>query len=103
LITHSVFGFDGKLDRLRRAFRQDAELRRAVDALGRNGHAAIFPGILLDYAFAANPKGVVLLSSFAPQHLALNAAAAACEPAACLAPIVDGHFRVEAKGPSRRH
>ena len=37
---------------------------------------------LLTYAFAANPNGVVLTSSYAPGHLAKNAAAASASPAA---------------------
>jgi len=102
-ITHSVFGSDGRFDHLREAFDQDTAMRQTLENSGRAVRAADLPRFLLDYAFAANPNGVVLLSSFSPQHLALNVAAASCEPAADLAAIVDRHFRARAEDASHRH
>ncbi len=69
-ISHSVFGVAGALDKLKRV---------APDRLT----AAGFPdaaSALLTYAFAANPNGVVLASSYAPGHLAANAQAASVPP-----------------------
>lgn len=69
-ISHSVFGVAGALDKLKRI------------PAGRLT-AAGFPdaaSALLTYAFAANPNGVVLASSYAPGHLAANAQAAAAPP-----------------------
>lgn len=69
-ISHSVFGVAGALDKLKRV---------PLDRLA----AAGFPdaaSALLTYAFAANPNGVVLASSYAPGHLAKNAEAAATPP-----------------------
>lgn len=69
-ITHSVFGVAGALERLKRmpqAMLKNAGFENAVTAL-------------LSYAFASNPSGVVLASSFALPHLEANAAAANAPP-----------------------
>jgi aryl-alcohol dehydrogenase-like predicted oxidoreductase len=69
-ITHSVFGVAGALDRLSRVPAERLNGAGFRDA----------PSALLAYAFASNPNGVVLTSSFAPSHLATNAAAATAMP-----------------------
>lgn len=69
-VSHSVFGVAGALDRLRRV---------PADRLAAAGFTDA-PSALLAYAFAANPNGVVLASSYAPDHLAKNAAAASLTP-----------------------
>lgn len=58
LTTHSVFGVEGALDRVR--------------ALVAKGVIAGDPArLLLDYAFASNPDGVVLASTYKSRHLGL--------------------------------
>lgn len=69
-VSHSVFGVGGALDRLKR---MPADRLRAA---GFGDPAAA----LLAYAFAANPNGVVLASSYAPGHLAANTRAASATP-----------------------
>ncbi len=69
-ISHSVFGVAGALDRLKRL-----PIER-LNAAGFSDPASA----LLAYAFAANPGGVVLASSFTPAHLAANLAAARRAP-----------------------
>ncbi len=79
IVLHSVFGVAGALDRVRAAWsRQDAAARLA--ALGYADARTGAPRLLLDYAFASNPAGVVLASGFAPAHLAANVAAASAAP-----------------------
>lgn len=69
-ISHSVFGVAGALDKLKRV---------PPDRLAAAGFADA-ASALLTYAFAANPNGVVLASSYAPGHLAKNAEAASVTP-----------------------
>jgi aryl-alcohol dehydrogenase-like predicted oxidoreductase len=88
VVTHSVFGVGGALDALKVALRRP-EIAREI---GRLGYAATAEGrarLLIDYAFAANPRGVVLTSAYAPHHLAMNAAAAARAPQLHVVPTVD--------------
>ncbi len=89
VVTHSAFGSGAALVRLRKLVREDAELRRGLERIGR-GYATDLPRLLLDYAVAANPNGVVLFSSFAPRHFASNEAAVGREPVAGLVAEVDG-------------
>jgi aryl-alcohol dehydrogenase-like predicted oxidoreductase len=63
LVTHSVFGVEGALERVR--------------ALVARGAVSGDPArLLLDYAFASNSAGVVLASTYKPRHLAAAADAA---------------------------
>ncbi len=82
-ITHSVFGVAGALDRL------NALVRRNPEMLSQLGYGDV-SSLLLDYAFAANPLGVVLASSFNPSHLSANIAAAARIPDPGLVARVEG-------------
>lgn len=73
VVTHSVFA-------------AQADVARAMKADAATA---------LRYCFSANPTGVVLTSSFAPEHLRLNAAAAAEAPDAGLAAMVESALRSE--------
>jgi aryl-alcohol dehydrogenase-like predicted oxidoreductase len=83
-IVHSVFGVAGALDAMKR-FLKSPEARGMVAQLGYDDAAQL----LLDYAFAANPNGVVIASSYSAAHLAANAAAASRVPDADLVRRVD--------------
>lgn len=81
-VSHSVFGVAGALDSLKRLVRQRPQL---LGTLGTDDLAAL----LLDYAFAANPDGVVVASSYGAGHLAANVAAAARTPDPALVAKLD--------------
>lgn len=74
-VTHSVFGVAGALDHLKKLM-NSAEMRLRFAGIGYGDPSAL----LLDYAFAANPSGIVLASSYGAGHLATNVAAAALPP-----------------------
>jgi hypothetical protein len=44
--------------------------------------------MILDYAFAANPEGVVLASMFTPAHIEMNCARAARPPRKDIGPFM---------------
>lgn len=69
-VSHSVFGVAGALDRLKRVPAEKLAAAGFPDAASA----------LLAYAFASNPNGVVLASSYAPGHLAKNTTAASADP-----------------------
>lgn len=75
-ITHSVFGVSGALAKLRQLLKIDSAVHARLEALGYADPAAL----LMAYAFAANPNGVVLASGYAAGHLAANVAAASLAP-----------------------
>ncbi|BCW89861.1 hypothetical protein sos41_30290 [Alphaproteobacteria bacterium SO-S41] len=81
-VTHSVFGVAGALDALKRVARQKPEAIKALDTDD-------LPALLLDYAFAVNPEGVVITSNYAAGHLAANAAVASRAPDVSLVAKVD--------------
>lgn len=84
-ITHSVFGVAGALARLRDLLGTSAAARSAFKSLGYDEPASL----LMAYAFASNPAGVVIASGYAAGHLAANAAAAAVRPDPALVAKVD--------------
>lgn len=84
-ITHSVFGVAGALSKLRDLLKASAAARAEMQALGFRDPAAL----LMAYAFAANPGGVVLASGYTAGHLAANVAAACVEPDPALVARVD--------------
>lgn len=83
-VTHSVFGVSGALARLNRMVGQP-EGKRQSASFGYDKAA----DLLLGYAFAANPDGVVIASSYNPSHLAANVAAASKDPAVADAPKIE--------------
>lgn len=84
LVTHSVFGVGGALDRA-----------LAMSELRDRHPPGDIPRVLLSAAFDANPKGVVLTSAYTPDHLAMNVAAANETPdaarLAALRALLRGH------------
>jgi aryl-alcohol dehydrogenase-like predicted oxidoreductase len=78
-ITHSVFGVAGALAELCSQFRSQPKLRQKLLALRYTNEESL-PRLLLDYAFASNPTGIVLVSAFSREHLQECAASACREP-----------------------
>lgn len=75
IVTHTVFGASGMVERLMGHIRDDAAL---ADALADAGYAGCARdqalAYMADYAFAANEGGVVLMSMFGAGHLEANLA-----------------------------
>jgi aryl-alcohol dehydrogenase-like predicted oxidoreductase len=68
-VTHSVYSHDGPLDALTAIIANEADKRALMDYRGYHGaprRAAA--ALLLDFALASNPEGVVLLSMYEPVH-----------------------------------
>jgi hypothetical protein len=82
LITHSILGVGGNLERLSGALRRAPVAAR--DALRSAGYpddpAAAAAQLLVDRALAANDGGVVLLSMFGDRHRRANLTRAATAP-----------------------
>jgi aryl-alcohol dehydrogenase-like predicted oxidoreductase len=74
-VTHTVFGAEGMIDAVAATIEARPELSAAMRTAGYEGTArAVALAFLPDYAFAANPDGVVLLSMFSARHLETNLA-----------------------------
>lgn len=84
-VLHSVLGVGGSLGRLQELLARDPTVRNAMRELGYSEPEAL----LLAYAFATNPNGVVLMSSFNPPHLRTNQVAAGRTPAPGLAKQIE--------------
>ncbi len=93
-VTHSVFGVSGALSKLRDLLKADDGMRARIETLGYNDPAAL----LMAYAFAANPAGVVLASGYAAGHLTANARAATTAPNPDLVAQVDALIASAATG-----
>jgi aryl-alcohol dehydrogenase-like predicted oxidoreductase len=90
VVTHSVFGRDGPLQALRRAIDRQPEIRTRLEVLGYAGRSGdVAAAALLDYALSSNAEGVVLVSSFAPGHLAANLTQASKLPDPGLVELLD--------------
>lgn len=87
-ITHSVFGVAGSLARLEALMRRP-DAQQHCRALGYDDPAQL----LLDYAFAANPNGTVIASSYKPPHLTANASAASAPPSPALVTEIEALLR----------
>lgn len=79
VVTHSVYGVSGALDDLVAATRE-ACVATAILKLGYAPDRVSLARLLMDYAFASNPDGVVLASSYGRGHLAANVVAASRAP-----------------------
>jgi aryl-alcohol dehydrogenase-like predicted oxidoreductase len=89
-ITHSVFGVDGALARLRRRVAADGAARAEV--LDRTGAATpeeALARLLLERAFVLNSRGVVLASMFSARSRDENLAVAAATPRLGAAELID--------------
>lgn len=89
-VTHSVYGIGGALDEVSRRLATDRQFAAELAAMGVEGpppRAAA--DLLLRQALAVNDRGVVLVTSFHPAHLARNVAVAAAPIDHRLAAILD--------------
>lgn len=103
MVTHGVFGVDGALERLTLLAKRDTATAERIAALGYDGPPArAVSNLLLDFAFAANPGGVVLTSAYGSGHLAGNAAAASRAPDPRLVPTVEGLLTLAEAAASRQ-
>ncbi len=72
-VTHSVYGHDGSLDTLTATITKEVRARALMDSMGYRGTAKnAAAAFLLDFAFASNSEGVILLSMYEQQHLSFN-------------------------------
>lgn len=89
-VTHGVYGLGGALDALSRRLAADPRLAAEITAMGIEGPPArAAADALLRRALAANDRGVVLVSSFHPAHLARNVAVASAPIDCRLASLLD--------------
>jgi aryl-alcohol dehydrogenase-like predicted oxidoreductase len=69
-VSHSVYGHLGALDKLTAILEKDSGTNKLMKSHGYAGpSSAMAAAFLLDFALAANPQGVVLLSMYQPSHL----------------------------------
>jgi aryl-alcohol dehydrogenase-like predicted oxidoreductase len=75
LVTHSVLGADGHVERLVRLMGADADVARAMaDAGYDESPRAAAVAFMTDYALTTQGVDVVLMSMFQPRHMAANLA-----------------------------
>ncbi len=84
-VTYSVFGVHERLSHL--LVGGGGRLGALASQLGY-GPPFMASEMILDYAFAANPEGVVLASMFTPAHIEMNCARAARPPRKDIGPFV---------------
>ncbi|SFK62376.1 aldo/keto reductase [Methylocapsa palsarum] len=90
-VTQGVFS-SGAYERVSRLLAGDGgRLASLASQLGY-GPPFIASDMLLDYAFATNPAGVVLAAMFNPSHIAQNCARASRPPRADIAPFIEKFF-----------
>jgi len=81
LVTHGIFGVDGPLRRLTESLASSPDAEARLRAAGYGGRRDELAARALGaYAFARNPKGVVLSSMFSADHARTICAQAAEEP-----------------------
>jgi hypothetical protein len=88
-VTYGVFGAGGNCARLEGAIRVSPSARAEIRELGYEDPRTASASLALDYAFATNASGVVLLSMLQPDHLAMNASRAAAPPDPRVIEVVD--------------
>ena len=86
-VSHSVFGL-GALDRLSHLLVGDGGRLGALASQLGYGPPFMASEMLLDYAFATNPEGVVLASMFTQAHIDMNCTRAARPPRSDIGPFV---------------
>lgn len=101
-ITHSVIGVGGAFERMSRLVAREPKLAETLAGLD-HGSPLDLCRFLIDDAFDGNPRGIVLLSAYRPEHLALGAAAAARAPDAARARVVAEIVNEELTRPRLRH
>lgn len=90
LVTHSVFGVNGgMLGRMIAALKCRRDTAFRLIELGHNASVdQAAADLLLDYAFAQNPDGIVLASMFDARHRAANLLRATRQPTAQVVELV---------------
>jgi aryl-alcohol dehydrogenase-like predicted oxidoreductase len=84
-VTHGVYGHLEALDTLTAFLEKDSKKHRLMQSQGYSGAASeMASAFLLDFALAANPQGVVLLSMYGPGHLRFALERLAISPASSL-------------------
>lgn len=86
-VTHSVFGV-GALERLSHLLVGDGGRLGALASQLAYNPPFMASEMLLDYAFATNPEGVVLASMFNQTHIDMNCARAARKPRNDIGPFM---------------
>jgi len=86
-VTHSVFGM-GAHERLSHLLVGDGGRLGALASQLAYGPPFMASEMLLDYAFATNPEGVVLASMFTQAHIDMNSARAARPPRRDIGPFM---------------
>ncbi|HEV7911009.1 MAG TPA: aldo/keto reductase [Methylocella sp.] len=84
-VTHSVFGAHERLSHL--LVGGGGRLGALASQLGY-GPPFMASEMILDYAFAVNPEGVVLASMFTPAHIEMNCSRAARPPRKDIGPFM---------------
>jgi hypothetical protein len=84
-VTYSVFGAHERLSHL--LVGGGGRLGALASQLGY-GPPFMASEMILDYAFAVNPAGVVLASMFTPAHIEMNCARAARPPRKDIGPFM---------------
>jgi len=90
-VTHGIFG-RGVFDRILRLLGTDGGRLAALASQLGYGPPFLASELLLDYAFANNPDGVVLASMYNQAHLELNCARASNPPRGDVGPFVRKYF-----------
>lgn len=94
-VTHGIFG-GGLFERILRLLGSDGgRLASLASQLGY-GPPYLANELLLDYAFANNPNGVVLASMYNQAHIELNCARASLPPRNDVGPFVHKYFVLRA-------
>ena len=86
-VTHGVFGM-GAQERLSHLLVGDGGRLGALASQLAYGPPFMASEMLLDYAFAANPEGVVLATMFTQSHIDMNCARAARQPRKDIGPFM---------------
>ncbi|WP_156964425.1 aldo/keto reductase [Methylocapsa aurea] len=90
-VTRSAFG-RGAFERIARALVMDGGRLAALASQLGYGPPFLASDLVLDYAFASNPEGVVLATMFNQAHIDLNCARASLAPRHDVGPFVKKYF-----------
>jgi len=93
LATHSIFG--GAFERILRMLATDGGHLAALASQLGYGPPFLASELVLDYAFASNPEGVVLTTMSSRAHIELNCARASRPPRGDVGPFVRKFVREE--------
>ena len=95
-VTHGVFGMGG-YERLSHLLVSDGGRLGALASQLAYGPPFMASEMLLDYAFATNPDGVVLASMFSQSHIAMNCTRASRAPRKDIGPFMQKFVVAAAK------